>query len=290
MSTDRGEHADVSPSVVLALRLTALELLLRPMGPWAVRPLIIGLAALALLSPKVLSRPATWLALAVLVGLRIASDWPLSDNHIYLLGYWCLAVGLALGAARTHATLAESARWLLGCAFLLAVLWKGVLAPEFVDSRFFRVTLLTDPRFEDVVRLTGLRPEDLAANREALTPLPGGGQLTEPPDVVEPPALRALAATLTWGGLIVESAIALACLAPPVALVPRLRHVLLLAFCATTYAIAPVAGFGWLILAMGVSMCGPSDRWLRRAYVGMWLLVLVYSEVPWAGVLVRWIG
>jgi hypothetical protein len=70
----------------------------------------------------------------------------------------------------------------------------------------------------------------------------------------------------------------------------HMRHALLPALYATTCAVAPVAGFGWLILAMGVALCGPSDVWLRRAYVGIWLLVLIYSEVPWAGIVLDWVG
>ena len=54
-----------------------------------------------------------------------------------------------------------------------------------------------------------------------------------------------------------------------------------------TYAFAPVAGFGWLLLAMGLAQC--QDEWtlLRVIYIGMFVLVLFYSEVPWAGLLAR---
>jgi hypothetical protein len=269
-------------TVSLALRLTAVELLLRPLGHWAPRPVALGLAALALLFPRVLRAPATWFATAALVAASIALEWPLPDNHIYLLAYWCLAAGLALGAAETPATLARSARLLLGLAFAFAVLWKGVLSPDYVDGRFFRVTLLLDERFADTVALAGgIDRETLLANRAALAAPPGGAELADPPEVVQPPAFRRFAAALTWGGLVVEAVLALLCLAPSRGLVPRARHAVLLAFCALTYAVAPVAGFGWLLLAMGVAMCGPGDAWLRRGYVAIWLLVLVYTEVDW---------
>ena len=52
-------------------------------------------------------------------------------------------------------TLATSSRWLLGAAFAMAVLWKAVLSPDYVDGRFFRVTLLTDERFADAALLFG---------------------------------------------------------------------------------------------------------------------------------------
>ena len=61
-------------------------------------------------------------------------------------------------------------------------------------------------------------------------------------------------------------------------------------FCATTYALAPVAGFGWLIATMGLAQCRPNQRTLRVAYITVFLLILLYSEVPWTGVLADWTG
>lgn len=67
--------------------------------------------------------------------------------------------------------------------------------------------------------------------------------------------------------------------------VPIFRHVMLLAFCLVTYAFAPVAGFGWLLLVMGAAQTEPHERWLQRLYVVAFLVVLFYAEVPWAGLL-----
>src|SRR5262245_30158742 len=69
----------------LALRLTAVALLLRPMGGWLVRPIVLAAAVLFLVSPRALRMPALWLGVAIAIAFRIASDWPLADNHIYLL-------------------------------------------------------------------------------------------------------------------------------------------------------------------------------------------------------------
>ena len=141
--------------------------------------------------------------------------WPLADNHIYLLAYWCLAIGLALAAPAPAATLATSSRWLVGAAFGMAVLWKAVLSPDYVDGRFFRVTLLTDERFADASMVFGgLTPAQMAENRKFLEPLPEGAELLTPPPFVEPPRLRAFAAGATWGGLALEALVALLCLLP----------------------------------------------------------------------------
>lgn len=269
-----------------ARRLTAIALLLRPMGEWYVRPAILALAMVALISPAALKRPWLWNALAVLIAVRIAGDWPLSDNHIYLLAYWCLAIGLASAAPLPAAALARGSRLLIGLAFAFAVIWKAVLAPDFLDGRFFRVTLLTDPRFEDAaVLIGGLSRDQIRANREALAAVAEGAVPIEPPAIVETPQLRRLASVSTFGILFLESAVSIVMLLPTSLLTLALRHLLLLSFCAVTYAFAPVAGFGWLLLAMGLAQC--QDEWtlLRVIYIGMFLLVLFYSEVPWAGLL-----
>jgi hypothetical protein len=183
------------------LRLTAIILLLRPLDVWWVAPVIIAMACLSLLSGTVRRAPMTWILIALLIATRIVVVWPLSDNHIYLLAYWCLAIGLALTSATPGATLSTGSRLLLGGAFAMAVLWKAALSPDYVDGRFFRVTLLTDERFADAsLVFGGLSREQMAQNREFLKPLPEGAELLTPPSFVEPPRLRAFATGSSEGG------------------------------------------------------------------------------------------
>ncbi len=271
------------------LTLTAIILLLRPFDVWWVAPFILVAACLSLVLRAVRRAPITWVLLAMLVAARIVLVWPLSDNHIYLLAYWCLAIGLALSSPTPAATLATSSRWLLGAAFAMAVLWKSVLSPDYVDGRFFRVTLLTDERFADAsLVFGGLSRDQMVENRKFLAPLPEGAELLNPPAFVEPPRLRVFASVATWGGLVLESLIALLCLIPVTGRSEVGRHTALLAFCSTTYALAPVAGFGWLIATMGIAQCQPNQRRLRGAYVSVFLLILLFSEIPWTGVLAAW--
>jgi hypothetical protein len=171
----------------------------------------------------------------------------------------------------------------MGLAFAFAVIWKVLLSPDFVDGRFFRVTLLTDPRFGDAARLIGgLSAEQLAANREALQLLPDGAELLDSPTIVEPPRLRALATASTWGIVLLESAVAALMLLPLASTAAPLRHASLLLFCGVTYLFAPVAGFGWLLLAMGVAQLPPSEVGWRRAYQAAFVVVIFYGEIPWA--------
>jgi hypothetical protein len=288
MSTARlSRPAGDAAGLELPLRLTLIHLLLRPMGPWPVRVAVLGLAAAGLVAPRVLVAPATWLSLALLAAARLVVEWPLPDNHIYLLAYWCAAAGVALLLPDPPAALARSSRALIGLLFACAVVWKAGLSHDYLDGRFFRVTLLTDERFADTARLVGgLTEAQLDENRRFLTPLPAGAALLHPPRLVEPPRLRAFAWAATWCGLGMEAALALLYLLPR----PRgdgLRHLALLAFCAVTYALAPVAGFGWLLLVMGLANAEPRRHRLRRVYVAAFLLVLVYAEVPWADAALR---
>ena len=268
------------------LTLTAIVLLLRPLDVWWLSPFVLAAACLALVSRTVRRAPLTWILVAVFIAARVVTVWPLSDNHIYLLSYWCLAIGLALSGPASAATLSASSRWLVGAAFGMAVLWKAVLSPDYLDGRFFRVTLLTDGRFADAALVFGgLTPEQMADNRAFLEALPEGAELLDPPPFVEPPRLRAFAVVATWGGLMLEALIALACLVPWSARIHWVRHALLLVFCVTTYALAPVAGFGWLLATMGLAQCHAHQRTWRAAYVAAFILVLLYSEIPWTAVL-----
>jgi hypothetical protein len=91
---------------------------------------------------------------------------------------------------------------------------------------------------------------------------------------------------LTWGGLALEASLALILWLPAPGVRP-LQHGLLLAFCLLTYAVAPVAGFGWLLLVMGLCLCAPHQRLLRATYTAMFIVVLVVTEVPWASLLLE---
>jgi len=168
--------------------------------------------------------------------------------------------------------------------------WKVALSPDYLDGRFFRVTFITDERFATSALLFGgLTESQLDGNREYLWPLPDGAEILDGPALVEPHAFRIMVALLTWGGVIGEALIAATFLLSLAGWNLAVRHLLLLTFCAVTYALAPVAGFGWLLLTMGLVSCTKEQRLLRGAYISTWLLVLLYSEIPWAEVLKDWL-
>jgi hypothetical protein len=107
---------------------------------------------------------------------------------------------------------------------------------------------------------------------------------------LEPPAFRWLAGAATYGMLALEAAIAQLYLLSWRSRFEPSRHVFLLAFCLVTYAFAPVAGFGWLLLVLGLAQCLPEQRRLRFAYILSFFLILLFSEIPWADLLAQGLG
>ncbi|HEX2486507.1 MAG TPA: hypothetical protein VHQ66_14450 [Myxococcota bacterium] len=269
---------------LLAAQLTLVSLLLGPVGVYEVRAGVLLLATAGLLATRLATSAGLWLALAALAALRVALDWPLSDNHAYLLAYWCLTLGLAFAAGAPEdpgaaARLALTARLLVGVVFALATAQK-LLAPDYTDGTFFRYSLAVDGRFESLGVLLGRGHEELERTRAFLDAAPWG---PPPPGAAfeETSALRAAAGLLTAATLVLEGAVALAFLLPAGWLPAALRDGVLLAFCAGTYAVAPVAGFGWLLLAMGVAQADAGRARTRALYLAAFALILLFRELPW---------
>lgn len=266
----------------LSLRLTLLDLLLRPVGDVTVRPLTIAFAALGLLITGQLRSKLIWVPLAVLTGLRVLLDWPLPDNHAYLLFYWCLAVTIALFSRDSKRCLAFNGKFLIGLAFAFALLWKAVLSGDFMDGRFFSIAMLTDPRFEtfteSLLSLDDYEMDSLIlfVEQHIDGELPARG--SDIPAL--PPKLHLVSEILTYWTVLIESAVAILFLIPSRIGVSRLRDAFLILFCVTTYSVATVEGFGWLLIAMGVSQSGERREAVRYLYIAAFLLILVYSYLP----------
>jgi hypothetical protein len=265
----------------LALRLLLVGLLFQPIGQRGLRPIAVVVAGLGLLAPGAVHHPLPWLALTVLASARIAFGWPTNDNHAYLLVYWCLAAALATLSTERDRVLAWNGRVLVGLTFAFATLWKVALSPDFLDGRFFAVTLVDDSRFESIARLAvGLGQEQLFALRE-ITRAHVDGLFVPWEDMARvPDRLHAVARAMTWSTVGIEAGVALTFLAPG-AWSRRLRDPLLLVFCAATYALAPVAGFGWILLSMGIAQLDPEWHRMRAAYLVVFAWILFATRWPW---------
>ncbi len=277
-----GTGHGAEPSL-LPQRLTLILALLRPPGSWMLRPAVLCLAAVGLLWPRAARSPWLWAALAATAASRLVLDWPLADNHQYLLALWYVALALAASAVDPAHSLRTSARAMLAVVFTLAVLWKGVLSPDYLDGTFFRVALLSDARFQDLaIGLGGLDPAAYDANLALWDEAIRIGRPWPPGAVTETAALRILALFLTVWTLALEAALALVLLWPNGRAAARLRHPLLLVFILTTFSLTPVAGFGWLLAALGAALCGPEERRWQVLYAGAFLAVAIFEGWPWA--------
>ena len=269
----------------LPIRLTALLLLFDMVPVWYLSPVMISLVGLGLVFPSLLRTPAAWEAILLVLAMWIAHLWPLVDNHIYLLGYWALAILIALHRTDPHRALTVSARWLVVLVFLWATLWKGVLSQDYRDGRFFTVRLMSDPRFEEhAVLLSGLTQMEVRQNRAFLDPRkrtstdrPVAFQSTE--------RYRFWVTVFTWGLLLAEAGVALVFLLPWGRMTTLLRHGVLMAFCLATFAFAPVPTFGWLLVILGLAQVDTGHRRLRAVYVAVWFLIAFVSQAPWATVI-----
>jgi hypothetical protein len=281
-----------------AARVTLLVWLLDPPMLWPNAVPALTHAGARNLWPRLVRAPLFWAALTAVALLRVGFDWMLADNHHYLMATWCFALALARLDRRPDVAAAVNARRLVGLAFAFAVLWKGILSPDYLDGRFFRVTFLADARFELVaVGVGGLGLEDLAANdrtRARFDPTRPVDSGAEAPRLLETPRLHGAALLATAWTLGIEALVAVGFLWPAAGPPgPRRRRWLhpgswrdpaLLAFAWTTYAVAPVVGFGWLLAAMGFAQA--ADRRVRWLYAGTMVLILVHHRVPWIEALV----
>jgi len=282
------EELSAASSAELGARLTCLTLLLSPIGDWYIRPFVICLSAAGLLFRGLWRSRWLWLGLAVLTNLRALLDWPLADNHAYLLGYWCIAVAVAVWSEDLP-SLSRNARLLIGLTFAFAA-WQKWTTPNYTHDVFFLTTFLLDQRFEDfVVLLTSVTYDQIEAARHYLE---GDYRLGPPMETLPfelPLSFMLLARASTWWNLLDQALVAIAFLVPPSHGLGRARDGLLMVFCFVIYAVAPVASFGWLLLAMGITQ-SEARLTVRVWYLATFAALVLYYEIPWAGVLVGLLG
>ena len=280
-------HELVSMDVFdLVARMTLLLLILYAGSYWYIHVPMTVVCVCGLLTPLLYRSSLYWFALTLVMGFGNAMNWYSIDNHKYLMTYWCLALSVALSyGERAPQVLASNARLLIGLCFAFAVLWKALLSSDFLDGSFFLFTLLEDSRFEEVARLLGgVTIEDQIANAIQMSDLCKSELNMTAVQLYYPQRLMDLAIALTWSSVVLELLVAVAFLCPAIRRLYAVRDWLLILFAVTTYAIATVAGFGWLLVIMGCAQCDPQRRVTRVSYVFVFFLIQMYSA-PWKGLL-----
>lgn len=270
----------LDPLVVLP-PLTVLHLLVHAPQAWYLNLLLLPLFAAGLIFRRWLLTPAFWYITAMLLGTTIYLNWESSDNHKYMFVYWCLAMCSALSLPRGEQseTLARSSRLLIALCMILATAWKA-LTPQYMDDRFFTYELLADERFSHFTSwTTGVPLETLALNRD-LRDL----QINYPPVGEKIPVVELgggervalLACFLTWWTVLIEGLIGILYLLPTSKRINTFRNVLLILFAVTTYSVAPVRGFGWMLMLLGLAQCNREERIYRWGFLGAMLLIQAY--------------
>ena len=278
---------DIEPREALPL-LTIVLLLTATPDQWYLRGPLTALFAVGVVYRRCLTAPPFWYLVATLLGATIYLNWESSDNHKYLFVYWCLALcaGYSLPRPQQWSAIALSSRWLIGLCMLLATAWKLAM-PDYRDGSFFEFTLLADPRLAAfAATATGLPQDALAENRQLVDLLRDGHLLgSEVTRVVltAAPSASALAEIMTWWTIAIEGLLALLFLAPDSPRMAVIRNTLLLMFAATTYALAPVRGFGWMLMLLGLAQCGQREKHYRPAYLAAIVLIQIYT-LPMAAV------
>jgi hypothetical protein len=102
-------------------------------------------------------------------------------------------------------------------------------------------------------------------------------------------SLLLLARASTLWNLLDQALVAAAFLAPPAFWLGRIRDALLILFCFITYAVAPVASFGWLLLSMGMVQSERANG-VRFWYLAAFAALVFYDQVSWAWLLVDAFG
>jgi hypothetical protein len=262
--------------------LTVVLLLTSAPDQWYLRAPLIALFALGVVFRSWLVRPQFWYVVATLLGATVYLNWESSDNHKYLFVYWCLALCCAFSLPKheQQEALALTSRWLIGLCMLLAAVWK-LATPDYTSGTFFHYETLCDGRLASFVAwLTGMTPESLAANRELRELIQSGhlrGLAIQSVTLADSPRLVWLAQGMTWWTVAIEGILAVLFLAPDKPRISAVRNAALLLFAATTYFVAPVRGFGWMLMLLGMAQCRDDQRGLRLAYLAALVLIQAYT-------------
>jgi len=273
------ESPEVRWNICLALSLVLI--LINGPDAWFMRGPSLGLAILTLVTVRLRNSAVAWLALAIIVGSGVVYNWSSSDNHKWLIAYWLIAVACACWAKEDRREILHAnGRWLLVAVMGLAAFYK-VATPTYISGNFFEFTLLTDSRFQGFTTLlTDLNSWHLEENRRIMTELLLGPEWDlVPRGLHRTESVRWLAWFLTWWTVLIEGGIALVFALPETPRWGRIRHYLLLTFAVSTYLVAPVEGFGCMLMLLGMAQCMEKDRYLFLAYVVGFALIQVVGQM-----------
>jgi hypothetical protein len=278
--------ADPSARLDLYAIMTLLLLLVYPSSFWYVRIPLTVLCVSAFVFRPLRLDPRFWFIAAMTVMAGNYQNWFLVDNHKYLLGYWCLALFCCLLTNTPERTMALIARRLIALSFLFAVFWK-MASGDFLNSTFFHYSLLLDERFRGVSELLGgMTRELMDANRAAYRALMNFDSRLDAVQLLFTRGITYLARLITWWTLFIELLVAVSFLWPMGKSISKWRDFFLIVFILSTYSVAPVLGFGWTLIIMGLVQCENRYRHIRWLYMAAFVVLQIYN-LPFRAILVN---
>ena len=261
------------PPAEIVLRLTLLLLLLHGSNDDSFSFLLRLFCAPMLFATSLTRNRWMWAAVACLSVGSTYAHWFGQDNHKFLTTYWTLACCFAVWSRDTASVLAINGRLLVALAFSFAVFWK-FFSGDFISGKYFEFVFLIDPRLETVARLgADVSRADLAFDRSLVRLLQ-----TFPSEALEgtirhTARLPVVASAMAWLTVLIEGGVAIAFWLRMRITGLDLHNWLLMAFCVTTYSLAPVIGFGFLLVTMGLAQCDLHQRESRQGY--LWTFIIV---------------
>ena len=252
--------------------MTLLLLLVHTEPEKYLRAPVTVLSIAGLLYRPLARKASFWFVVTAVLAAGHFTLWHLIDNHKYLMTYWCLALACSLLLKDPRRALAFNARLLIGLCFFFAVLWK-LTSPDFLNGSFFHFTLLADPRFQNVTEVVGgVSRAQWAANERAIASLSRFDSVQTAVQLQDAPRVVPLARFLTGWSMAAEALVVLFFLWPDGRRVSKGRDVALLLFLTSTYPVATVLGFAWLLAVMGLSQAS-GFRSSRLLYAILFVLL-----------------
>ncbi|HMO63156.1 MAG TPA: hypothetical protein PKC39_13270 [Ferruginibacter sp.] len=233
------------------------------------------LCLMALIFPLLWDSKWIWGAIIVVYVLGSMPHYFELINHKFLYLYWAIAIFACLFSKSFEQDIAFNARVLLVLVFAIAGLQK-LFSADYRDGSFMLYILSKDQRIAGFLNLLHLLPKEmLQQNIAAVNHIVQQPLQPQEAAIVYTPAVKQLAAILTWLTVAVELLIAVLFSLPEKIYAARYRHLLLLLFLFFTYMLAPIAGFGSILAIMGIALAGSKKTALW--YIFMFFLIQVYG-------------
>tara|TARA_R100001369_G_scaffold92823_1_gene140195 strand:- start:6805 stop:7746 length:942 start_codon:yes stop_codon:yes gene_type:complete len=209
-------------------------------------------------------------------------------NHKHIYAYVCLAITFVLFFSKNTKILEGikiQSKFIIGLCFLFATTGK-FLAPEFLNGSFFVFTNTIDPRFFGFTSLMGnIDFQDLLHNQNNFHDLLN---TTDPDKIFQlngAQKLNGIALILSYWTIFIEGMIAISFISPNKFKISKYRNIFLITFILTTYPIATVPGFAYVLTTLGFIQSVEKEKITGYSWFYLFVFILLpLIEIPFSEV------